>query len=139
MENLSNLKYQYAIYDNLDEIVIMYQKVISHMESTSIFQWDEIYPNREILNEDIKKKQLIKVIFEGSIVATFVVNSECDGEYLSGKWNDVDAKFIAVHRLCVNSNFQNQGIAHQIMQYAELMSQWNGVQSIRLDCYLENP
>ena len=109
------------------------------MEKNNIHQWDDIYPDKAVLAEDITKEQLY-IGFEGSDIAVcFVLSEECDEEYKNGKWKYPEARFNVIHRLCVDPDFQNQGIAAKTLEYIEKLCKCQGYESIRLDCFTENP
>lgn len=44
-----------------------------------------------------------------------------------------------IHRLCVNPAFQKQGIAKKTLAYIESELRTEGIASIRLDAFSENP
>ena len=109
------------------------------MNEQNISQWDEFYPDRQILQEDLQKNQMFIGKKNGSIAVCFVLNEECDEEYKNGKWICPQSHFCVIHRLCVNPDFQNQGIATKTMNYIEELCKENGFDSIRLDCFTKNP
>ena len=109
------------------------------MEKDNIHQWDEIYPDKAILEEDISKNQMYIGKIENKIAVCFVLSEECDEEYKNGKWLNPNTKFNVIHRLCVNPDFQNQGIATKTMKYIEDLSKSQGYEEIRLDCFTQNP
>ena len=109
------------------------------MEKQGIHQWDEIYPDKEILRQDILKNQMYIGEKNNNIAVCFVLNEECDEEYKKANWICPDAKFCIIHRLCVNPLFQNQGIAKESMEYIENLCKSSGYDSIRLDCFTKNP
>ena len=133
------MKYSKATINQLDEIFSVYQKAIINMEKNNIHQWDEIYPDKTILSDDINKNQMYIGEIDNTIVVCFVLSEECDEEYKNGKWKYPEAKFSVIHRLCVNPDFQNQGIASKTLEYIEKLCKSQGYESIRLDCFTENP
>lgn len=134
------LIYKKATILELDKIFDIVQKAIKNMENQSIFQWDEFYPDKNILQEDIEKKELYCVVNElDQIVAFFVLNTDCDEEYKNGKWLQPETDFLVIHRLCVNVDFQNQGIAKQVVTDIEKKAINLNKKSIRLDCFTQNP
>ena len=109
------------------------------MEKAGIHQWDETYPDKTVLTEDITKNQLY-VGFEGSDIAVcFALSEECDEEYKNGEWKYPEARFNVIHRLCVNPAYQNRGIAAKTLEYIENLSKSQGYDTIRLDCFTQNP
>ncbi len=133
------MKYFKADISQLDEIFSVYSNAIIAMEKDNIPQWDEIYPDKTILEEDISKNQMYIGKIDKEIAVCFVLSEECDEEYKNGKWQYPDAKFNVIHRLCVNPQFQNRGIATETMKYIEELSKSQGYDVIRLDCFTLNP
>ncbi len=109
------------------------------MEQQGIHQWDEIYPDLSVITEDIVKYQMHIGMIDEKIAVCFVLSEECDEEYKNGKWQFPDSRFCVIHRLCVNPDFQNQGIATKTLEYIEKLCKSQEYDSIRLDCFKENP
>lgn len=128
-----------ANINQLDKIFELYSAAIENMEIQGIHQWDEIYPDKEILRQDISRNQMFIGEKDNKIAVCFVLNEERDEEYNNASWICPDARFCIIHRLCVNPLFQNQGIAGQTMEYIEDLCNNLGYDSIRLDCFTENP
>ena len=124
---------------DLDNLCGLYQAAIDGMNQHQIFQWDECYPNRMVLADDIQKKQLNVVLLEKQLAAAYVVNQECDEQYANGQWRFPDSAYAVIHRLCVHPKFQNQGIAAKVMKQMEDMQREHGVEVIRLDAFTKNP
>ena len=109
------------------------------MEKQNIHQWDEIYPDKLIISEDITKNNMYTGMIDGKIAVCFVLSEEYDEEYKNGKWQWPESKFCIIHRLCVSPDFQNRGIAKETLKYIEELCKSQGYDSIRLDCFTENP
>lgn len=124
---------------DINEVYLLFQAAINSMIKTNIYQWDEIYPNKEILQTDIKQQQLYVGIIENKIAVVYVLNKNCDPEYNDGKWNSVSDNFMIIHRLCVHPNFQNMGIAKNTLLHIEQQLKKDNVDSMRLDVYSKNP
>ena len=133
------MNYSKANINDLEEIYTLYQNAIIAMEKDNIHQWDEIYPDKDILKEDITKNQMYIGKTDNKIAVCFVLSEECDEEYKNGFWKYPDSRFNVIHRLCVNPLFQNQGIAAKTLEYIENLSKSEGYDSIRLDCFTQNP
>ena len=133
------MNYSKANINDLEEIYSLYQNAIIAMEKDNIHQWDEIYPDKDILKEDITKNQMYIGKTDNKIAVCFVLSEECDEEYKNGFWKYPDSRFNVIHRLCVNPLFQNQGIAAKTLEYIENLSKSEGYDSIRLDCFTQNP
>ncbi|MDR0828921.1 MAG: GNAT family N-acetyltransferase [Prevotellaceae bacterium] len=132
------MELQLAKIEDLNIIEKIFKNVIQNLTDNNIFQWDEIYPNATILEIDILKNQLYKIIFENNIISAFVLNKEFDKEYGNGKWNYCGENFIILHRLCVDTAYQNKGYGEKTMLLIEDYLKNNGIQAIRLDVFPQN-
>lgn len=139
MSQEQTLQMRLADERDLDDLSGLYQAAIDEMNQHQIFQWDEWYPNRAVLAEDIQKKQLHVVLLEKQLAAAYVVNQECDGQYANGQWRFPDSAYAVIHRLCVHPRFQKQGIATKVMKQIEDIQRGNGIEVIRLDAFTKNP
>lgn len=133
------INYRIADLADLEEIFGLVTKAIETMDEQGIFQWDELYPDREILQEDILKKELYVGIIDKQIAVIYVLNQECDEEYKNGKWKFGDKPFCVIHRLCVNPVFQNKGVAGKVMLHIEQEVLLREIAVIRLDAFTQNP
>lgn len=115
------------------------QAAISKMISQKIFQWDEIYPTQEDFLADAQNNQLYIVEIDDKPAACFVLNKVFDEEYKNGKWSYTGNDYIVIHRLCVNPEFQNQGVGRKTCLMIEEMVKAQGVKAIKLDCFTQNP
>ena len=133
------LIYSKADKNQIEEVFSVFSAAINNMEKQDIHQWDEIYPDKDIITEDITHKRMYTGTIEDKIAVCFVLSEEYDEEYKNGKWQWPESKFCVIHRLCVNPDFQNRGIAKETLKYIEELCKTEGYNSIRLDCFTENP
>jgi len=109
-----------------------------HMISQNIFQWDENYPNNEIFNKDIQNDCLFVIEKNNLVVGCLCISSKVDDVYKKVKWLTSNIKNIYLHRLAIHPDFQGQGLALKLMNYAQQYTLKNGYKSIRLDTFSGN-
>jgi ribosomal protein S18 acetylase RimI-like enzyme len=129
---------QKAEKEDLKEIVALYKEVITNMIRNNLFQWDDLYPNEELLTEDIELGELYLLRREDQIISCVVLNEEQDEEYLTGNWSFTNGKFIVIHRLCVHPNVQGEGLGKKMVQLAENLARTKGYTIVRLDAFSQN-
>lgn len=132
------ITYRQGTLDDLDSINWLVKNAIIQMNEQGINQWDEMYPVREDFERDINKNQLFVGTVGDEIAVTYTINKEYDEDYKNGQWKAPEKRFSIIHRLSVNSKFQNKGIARQTMGQIEREAFILGEQAIRLDVYSEN-
>ena len=113
------ISFRKATENDLNSVYQVIVSAIAEMDRNNIPQWDELYPDREILSEDISKNELTLGILKNEIASIYVVNTEYNEEYKFGSWQYPNATFCVIHRLCVNPKFQNRGIGVFTMKHIE--------------------
>lgn len=136
---MNKIKFRSAQAKDIDNVFVVFADAIKQMESVGIFQWDEVYPDRGILINDILQNQMYIGVVDNRVACVYVINRDCDSEYLSGKWKFNDGNHCVVHRLCVHPSFQNCGVGTTTMKHIELQANKMGFNSIRLDSFTKNP
>lgn len=134
-----NISFRRAKESDLNDVFQVVTDAIAEMNRNNISQWDEFYPDRELLQEDISKNQLYLGTTGGDIASIYVLNSECEEEYEDGDWQYPDATFGVIHRLCVNPKLQNRGVGRLTVEHIEQELKTQGVETIRLDAFTLNP
>lgn len=133
------IHYRKAVLEDLEEIYGLVSHAVDVMISQNILQWDEIYPAKEDFRHDINKNELYAGLTGGQIAVVFTLNQECDEQYENGSWEHPDIPYYTVHRLCVNPDFQNHGIAKRTLLYIEEELLKKDIHAIRLDAFCNNP
>lgn len=125
--------------NDLDDIMMVYKSCVKGMIDLGIDQWDESYPNKTIISDDIKEQNYYVGIDNNEIIAGIKIDNQQDPTYLTIEWEDKSNAFMVVHRLCSKTNVWNKGIGKKMMLFAEKLAIDNGKKSIRLDTYVNNP
>jgi len=124
--------------DYLFDAFSIIESVVSKMNNESIFQWDEHYPTREIIEKDIDDGYAFGFFHLKELRGYIVLNEEYSPEYNSLEWKDKNGISLIVHRLSIKADCQGQGIAKQMMIFAEEYAKRNNYTSIKLDAFLHN-
>jgi GNAT superfamily N-acetyltransferase len=108
------------------------------MREHGIYQWDEIYPNEEIITKDVDSRSLYVLEQGGVYIAAVSLNQEQDEAYQQMHWLGGEPVLV-VHRLCVDPAYQGNGMGSRLMDFAEAHAKQHAYVSIRLDAYTGNP
>lgn len=123
----------------IDAIVQLTKACGQHMRNNGIDQWDEEYPTRDIIENDVKTGTLFAYREEDEIVGIVVLNESQDEEYKEIDWSTNDSdRNIVVHRLAVHPSQQGKGIGKKLMDFAEQWAKSHNYDAIRLDTYSQN-
>ena len=124
---------------DLDKIMKMYKSCVKGMLENGIDQWDNSYPNAEIISEDLNVGTYYVAEIDGIIIGGVNIDKNQDDTYLALDWEDKSDSFLVVHRLGVKEEFWNKKIGKYLMLFTEKLVMEKGLKSIRLDTYSGNP
>jgi GNAT superfamily N-acetyltransferase len=108
--------------------------------SQGIDQWQDGYPTREIIEQDIALKRNYVVEYNGVIVAALSVAFDGEPTYSTiyrGEWLR-QAPYAVVHRIMVADAMKRKGVAREILAFVEELCAERGVSDIRIDTHRDN-
>ena len=124
---------------DLNDIMKMYASCIKGMINNGIDQWDNTYPNIQIINNDVSANTYYVSEINNTIIGGINIDNNQDPTYFKINWIDKSNQFLVVHRLAVKEEFWNKKIGKELMLFAEELVLKKGLKSIRLDTYSGNP
>ena len=127
-----------ASESDLAQLLSIVKSCGQNLIEQGIFQWNEKYPSKEVLLEDIALQQIWKLEDGNSIVGLIVLTEIEDDEYQHVKWLTKKQHHLYIHRLAVDPKFQGKGYAQKLMDFSEKYAKENGYNSIRLDTFSQN-
>ena len=128
-----------AEISDLENIMKMYKSCVTGMLENGIDQWDDTYPNTEIISEDLNVGTYYVAEIAGTLIGGINIDKNQDETYLALDWEDKSDSFLVVHRLGVKEEFWNKKIGKDLMLFTEKLVIEKGLKSIRLDTYSGNP
>ncbi|MBD1372100.1 GNAT family N-acetyltransferase [Hazenella sp. IB182357] len=134
----NRMEFVQAKETQIDELIQIYKQNVRLMNERGIYQWNEDYPDREELMQDIKCGEMFLLTIDGDIAGAVALNELYDLEYNEIEWKDESGKFLVVHRFCVNTKFQGQGISKTLLKHIDRYAKQTGYASIRLDTMMAN-
>jgi ribosomal protein S18 acetylase RimI-like enzyme len=127
-----------AAFNDLEKLYAITKSCANHMIDQGVFQWNNYYPSKEILQLDIELQQIWKLVKKNSIIGIVVLSEIEDTEYKTVKWLTNSSHNLYIHRLAVDPNFQRKGYAQKLMDFAENYAMEHHYHSIRLDTFSQN-
>lgn len=127
-----------AVKSDLVQLFSVVKSCGQNLIEQGIFQWNEEYPSKEVLQNDIALQQIWKLELANRIVGLIVLTEIEDAEYKQVKWLTKNQHHLYIHRLAVHPNFQGKGCAQKLMDFAEKYAKENEYNSIRLDTFSQN-
>lgn len=127
-----------AEISDLNQLLEVTKSCAKHMINNGIYQWNELYPSKEVLQKDIELQQIWKLEVEDKIIGIIVLTTIEDEEYKDVKWLTKNHQNLYIHRLAVSPQFQGKGYAQKLIGFAENYAITNKFTSIRLDTFSQN-
>jgi GNAT superfamily N-acetyltransferase len=125
---------------DIDLLCDLLSDCIDDMRSRGIDQWDEIYPSRSTLVDDIQSgTAYLATSNTGQLAGSLVLNDYQNPEYCEIAWHVNNVPTVVVHRLMVHPATQRRGLARFLMRFAEQRALTLGYEAIRLDAFSANP
>ncbi|KMT23130.1 GNAT family N-acetyltransferase [Clostridium cylindrosporum] len=124
--------------NNLPKIMDVLKDTIISMNTEGLYQWNENYPNEEIILNDMEKEELFVKVEDETIKGFIVLNEHDDKGYENLDWKYEKEKSLIIHRLCVSPKYQGNGVAKEIMDFTNTFAASKGYKAIRLDTAVEN-
>ena len=145
------MKIRKAIPQDLDGIMAVIDEARGTIASLGINQWQDGYPQREIIEADINNgvSYCIENTDTGEIVSTFAVFS--DGEVLydrifDGTWRTGDSPsekkddvcYTAIHRVAISVKARGSGLSSAIINFVREIAIEKKKASLRIDTHEGN-
>ncbi len=118
-------------------IMQIVRAVVPLMRASGNPQWDDVYPNPAVFEQDIALLQLWVAETDGKLAGVIALTTDQSPEYVQAGWN-IETPAIVVHRLAVDPAFQGRGVAIALMQQAELVAEAKNVDRVRVDTNTHN-
>lgn len=132
-------EFRRATSPDLDPIWDILKAAILRRKNDGSSQWQDGYPNREVILSDIAREAGFVLAHEGKIIGycALFVNDEPEYLNIKGKWI-TNGDFIVVHRIAIDSTYIGKGLAKEILTNVEGYALSINVFSIKVDTNFDN-
>ena len=120
-----------------DAIFHMFEEAKRVGRANGTTDWDESYPAREFIDEDIARGELWVLAEDGQVIAAISLLEEDFENGLDAGWTDVPNGVLA--RLCVDPKLQGQGIGAEMMRRISQEAARQGFRATRHLASVYNP
>ncbi len=128
-----------ATEKDVEGIISLFDSCRKKMIDDAIFQWDDGYPTKNHILDDIAASSLFCIQDNNIVVGVVTVDDKQSPEYEAVSWQIQQEPVLVVHRMAVNADFQGKGIGKYLCRFAENYARAHGFRAIRLDCFQDNP
>lgn len=130
---------------NVNDIPIILKIIRSakrFLKSQGVDQWQNNYPNRQSIIQDIDKGASYVLIDNRQIAGTASLIPGIDKSYLhvdKGHWiNGPTAKYITIHRVAVSNQFRGEGLSRLLMSNLISLAVEKDFRDVRIDTHPDN-
>ena len=134
------MKIHKSRFEDIGQIMDVIQDAQESMRANGIPQWQDGYPNEEIISQDIQMGNSYVLVEDGNVIGTayIVAGHEPTYDYIEGgQWLN-DHPYVVVHRIAVRKDFKGKSVARYMMEFAEKIAMEHQLQAIRIDTHYDN-
>lgn len=134
-----NYLFRKANASEVPQIWEIIQQAIVRRKNDGSQQWQDGYPNENVIKQDITKG-IGYVLIDDNIVAGYAAilfNDEPAYEQLKGTWL-TNGDFAVVHRVAISDDYLGKGLAQKIFLFTEDLAKGNNIFSIKVDTNFDN-
>ena len=128
---------------DLEHLMPIFDEARASIAARGIDQWQNGYPNRDVILADIKKAQSRSVLLDGEICGTFALIEDGEPTYneiFDGEWQTGDGRehYFAIHRVAISVKCRGKGISTEIISYCAEEAKKANKRSLRIDTHRGN-
>ncbi|WP_433744410.1 GNAT family N-acetyltransferase [Falsibacillus pallidus] len=120
------------------DVLTLLSEVTKDLKMNGIDQWDFFYPNRFLIEGDLKRSHMHGVREDGKLIGIVVLEDRESKKHEQIDWM-IKGRAAWIHRLAVYPDYQGRGLGKQLLHFAEDLAQQKGYECLRLDVYSGNP
>ena len=136
----NKMEFRKSTKSDITKIMDIVKQAQAYFKEQNIDQWQNNYPNEEVINNDIENGESYVMLENGNIIATTVISFTKETSYeniLDGKWI-TNGDYGVIHRIAVDNTHKGKGLSHKIIKYAEEVCKQNNIHSIKVDTHEDN-
>lgn len=134
-----NYHFRKATITDAPKIWIILQQAILRRKADGSNQWQDGYPNPEIIQQDIEKG-IGYVLTDDNIIIGYtavLINNEPEYANLQGKWI-TNSDFVVFHRVAIAENHLGKNLSKKIIDFIEKFALTNNIHSLKADTNHDN-
>ncbi|MDI6046037.1 GNAT family N-acetyltransferase [Flavobacterium yafengii] len=134
-----NYHFRKAELSEIASIWEILQQAIQRRKEDGSNQWQDGYPNPEVIQKDIEKREGFVLVDGETIIgySAVLINDEPAYEKIEGKWL-TNGDFVVLHRVAISEKYLGKGLAKMILKYIEEFAVSNNIYSVKADTNFDN-
>lgn len=129
-----------ARLDEIPQIWEILQQAIERRKEDGSAQWQDGYPNPQVVQSDIEKGAGYVLAHGDEILGycAILINDEPAYAGIEGKWL-TNGNFVVFHRVAVSGKHLGKGLAAELFGHIEKFALSNSIYSVKADTNFDNP
>ncbi|TDE42102.1 GNAT family N-acetyltransferase [Flavobacterium rhamnosiphilum] len=130
-----NYHFRKAELSEIGPIWEILQQAIQRRKEDGSKQWQDGYPNPEVVQKDIEKGEGF-VLVEGETIIGYsavLINDEPAYATIEGNWL-TNGDFVVLHRVAISEKYLGKGLSKMILKYIEDFALSNNTRSAKCPC-----
>ncbi|NLX63909.1 MAG: GNAT family N-acetyltransferase [Clostridiaceae bacterium] len=132
--------FRIATISDIDRIMDIIRQAQEYLKKKGVDQWQDNYPNFDVIKDDIEKRKGYVLEADGKVVATVAVSYNDEKTYekiYDGKWI-TKGDYAVIHRIAVDNNYKGKRLSSIIISEIEKMCLQKNIHSIKIDTHRHN-
>lgn len=134
------MEFRNSVESDINNIMNIIKQAQEYFRKNGISQWQNNYPNEEIIKNDIFNKFSYVLVKRSMIAGTVAVSFAGEENYrfiYEGDWIS-NKNYAVIHRIAVKDDYKGQGLSSYMIEQVESMCLNKDVHSIRVDTHEKN-
>lgn len=131
-----------AVFEDSKAIMSIISEAQQYFKINNIDQWQNGYPNLDIVHSDISNNYTYVLTENGRVIAAYSLITGNEPSYdkiYDGNWlTDSKDSYAVIHRMAVTDNKKGSGIALMLMDKISKQIEKQNIKSIRIDTHVQN-
>ena len=134
------MEFRRSTLADVDDIMKIIKQAQEYLKSQQVMQWQNNYPNIQVVEQDIKDQNGYVIVDDGDAVGTVTLSFDGEityDEIYDGAWQS-DLPFSVIHRIAIHEKYKGKGLSSIMMDNIVEMCRDRNIKSIRVDTHEAN-
>lgn len=134
------MKFRKTLPNDIKEVMQIINKSQNYFREQGIDQWQNNYPNADVIQNDINGDNSYVLVYNNKIVGTTALSFDGESTYdkiYEGEWLTTK-KFAVIHRIAVDNDLRGLGLGKKIIAEVENICINKNIKSIKVDTHEDN-
>ena len=131
-----------AVEGDMDALLVILDEAKAYLKESGVNQWQEGYPNREALLEDMElgRGWVFDCVDDGAVAgyACISMTPELCYRQIDGAWLTEGENYAVIHRAMAAARYRGTRLAAEMFSFAAELASGMGKVSVRVDTHRDN-